>query len=210
MRRTRYCNDIDGRPMANPLYKAFVDAGQEAGYPATADYNGYQQEGFGPMHMTVKNGVRCSTANAYLHPVRDRHNLTVITQALVHRVLLEEDRAVGVRYERAGRLHEVRARREVLLCAGAIGSPHLLQLSGIGAPQVLAEAGIDCLHSLPGVGENLQGHLEFYFQYCLKQQPQRCKQPLSLNGQLSWWRKLTIGLRWMLKKDGLGATNHFE
>ena len=189
--------------MKNPLYKAFVDAGVEAGYLATDDYNGAGQEGFGPMHMTVKNGVRSSTANAYLRPAMERSNLTVITHALVHKVLLAGKKAVGVRYERKGQMFDVKANKEVVLSAGPIGSPHILQLSGIGNKTNLAEAGIEVHHDLPGVGENLQDHLEFYFQF-------KCKKPISLNGQLGLWNKFLIGTRWILTKKGLGATNHFE
>ena len=193
----------NGNNMQNPLYRAFIDAGVQAGYPATADYNGMQQEGFGAMHMTIKDGRRWSTANAYLRPAMQRDNLTVVTHALVERILLDGQRAVGVRYSRKGQTQEVRCRAEVILSAGPIGSPHLLQLSGIGRPEVLQAAGIAVQHALPGVGENLQDHLEFYFQY-------RCQQPITLNGKLDWWNKLLIGTRWILKKDGLGATNHFE
>lgn len=193
----------NGNNMQNPLYKAFVDAGVDAGYFATADYNGARQEGFGAMHMTVKNGRRWSTANAYLRPAMDRDNLTVVTHALVHKVLLDGKQATGVRYEKDGKLVDVHASGEVILCAGSIGSPHLLQLSGIGNREVLEQAGIPVNHELPGVGGNLQDHLEFYFQF-------RCKEPVSLNGKLDWWSKLKIGVRWLLKKDGLGATNHFE
>ncbi len=193
----------NGNNMKNPLYKAFVDAGVDAGYFATDDYNGARQEGFGAMHMTVKNGRRWSTANAYLRPAMERDNLTVVTHALVHKVLLDGKQATGVRYEKDGKTVDVQASREVLLCAGSIGSPHLLQLSGIGNREVLEQAGIPLNHELPGVGGNLQDHLEFYFQF-------RCKQPVSLNGKLDWWNKLKIGVRWLLKKDGLGATNHFE
>lgn len=193
----------NGNNMQNPLYKAFVDAGVDAGYFATDDYNGHRQEGFGAMHMTVKNGRRWSTANAYLRPAMERDNLTVVTHALVHKVLLEGKQATGVRYEKDGKTVDVQASREVLLCAGSIGSPHLLQLSGIGNREVLEKAGIPTTHELPGVGGNLQDHLEFYFQF-------RCKQPVSLNGKLDWWNKLKIGVRWLLRKDGLGATNHFE
>lgn len=193
----------NGNNMQNPLYQAFIDAGVEAGYPATSDYNGRQQEGFGPMHMTVKNGKRWSTANAYLHPAMHRPNLTVVTHALVHKVLLANKQAVGVRYEHNGKQLEAKVNKEVILSAGAIGSPHLLQLSGIGAKETLNSAGIEVQHELPGVGENLQDHLEFYFQF-------RCKKPISLNSQLSLWNKFKIGSRWLLTKDGLGATNHFE
>ncbi|MDX1552281.1 MAG: choline dehydrogenase, partial [Marinobacter sp.] len=193
----------NGNNMQNPLYKAFVDAGVDAGYFATADYNGERQEGFGAMHMTVKNGRRWSTANAYLRPAMARDNLTVVTHALVHKVLLDGKRATGVRYEKGGKLVDVAASEEVILCAGSIGSPHLLQLSGIGNREVLEQADIPVNHELSGVGGNLQDHLEFYFQF-------RCKEPVSLNGKLDWWNKLKIGVRWLLKKDGLGATNHFE
>jgi len=193
----------NGNNMVNPLYKAFVDAGVDAGYFPTDDYNGRQQEGFGPMHMTVKDGVRCSTSNAYLRPAMGRKNLTVVTHALVHKVLLENKTAVGVRYERKGKIVAVMADKEVILSAGSIGSPHLLQLSGIGPTDVLTQAGIETVHDLPGVGQNLQDHLEFYFQF-------KCKQPISLNGKLGLWDKFLIGARWILTKDGLGATNHFE
>ncbi|PKG82144.1 choline dehydrogenase [Colwellia sp. 75C3] len=193
----------NGNEMKNPLYQAFVDAGVEAGYFATDDYNAAAQEGFGPMHMTVKNGVRCSTSNAYLRPAMTRSNLTVITHALVHKVLLEGKKTVGVRYERKGKIFDVSVDKDVILSAGPIGSPHLLQLSGIGPKEVLQEAGIELKHDLPGVGQNLQDHLEFYFQF-------KCKKPISLNGQLGLWNKFLIGSRWFFTKKGLGATNHFE
>lgn len=187
----------------NPLYRAFIEAGCQAGYPFTADYNGYRQEGFGPMQMTVGNGVRCSTANAYLKPVRWRPNLEVRTGVLAHRVLLEGNRAVGVEYSRGGPTERVRAEREVVLAAGAIGSPMLLQLSGIGPAAVLEAAGVPVIHDLPGVGENLQDHLEVYFQY-------RCTRPITLNAKLGLIGKGLIGARWLLFRSGLGATNHFE
>ncbi|MDO7083671.1 choline dehydrogenase [Pseudocolwellia sp. AS88] len=193
----------NGNEMKNPLYRAFINAGTEAGYFETKDYNGEQQEGFGAMHMTVKNGVRSSTANAYLRPAMTRNNLTVITHALVHKVLLEGKKAVGVRYERKGKVVDVMASKEVVLSAGPVGSPHLLQLSGIGPKDVLEAANIEVKHDLPGVGNNLQDHLEFYFQF-------KCKKPISLNGELDWFSKLKIGVRWILTKKGLGATNHFE
>lgn len=193
----------NGNEMKNPLYRAFIDAGVEAGYFETQDYNAGQQEGFGPMHMTVKNGVRASTANAYLRPAMVRNNLTVITHALVHKVLLEGKKAVGVRYEHKGKVVDISAQKEVILSAGSIGSPHILQLSGIGPKAALEAANIEVKHDLPGVGENLQDHLEFYFQF-------KCKQPITLNGKLDWWSKLLIGTRWILSKKGLGSTNHFE
>ena len=200
----------NGNEMKNPLYQAFIDAGVQAGYMDTPDYNAKQQEGFGPMHMTVKNGVRWSTANAYLRPALSRPNLTVVTHALVHKVLLSEvvdatgnAQAAGIRYECKGKIIEVSAIKEVILSAGSIGSPHLLQLSGIGAKETLEKAGIECLHDLPGVGENLQDHLEFYFQF-------KCKQPITLNGKIDLFSKFLIGSRWIFTRKGLGATNHFE
>ncbi|MFY0642524.1 MAG: choline dehydrogenase [Bermanella sp.] len=193
----------NGNNMQNPLYTAFIEAGKQAGYDFTADYNGRQQEGFGPMHMTVKNGVRWSTSNAYLRPAMKRDNLTVMTHALVHKVLLENKRAIGVRVEQKGRVQDIIAKQEVILSAGSIGSPHILQLSGIGAPDVLNKAGIKVEHELAGVGENLQDHLEFYFQF-------KCKQPITLNSKLGLWDKFLIGARWIFTRKGLGATNHFE
>ena len=193
-----------GNEMRNPLYRAFIEAGVQAGYPATEDYNGYRQEGFGAMQMTVKDGVRWSCANAYLRPAMGRPNLKVVTKALTERVLIEGRRAVGVTYLAGGVTPMfVHARREVILSAGSIGSPHLLQLSGIGPGAVLRGAGIDIVHDLSGVGENLQDHLEVYFQY-------NCKQPLSLNARLGPMSKFLIGARWFFFKSGLGATNHFE
>jgi choline dehydrogenase len=193
----------NGNNMQNPLYSAFVEAGEQAGYWHTDDYNGAQQEGFGAMHMTVKNGRRWSTANAYLRPAMQRSNLTVKTGVLVKRVLLEGKRAVGVEVQQKGRAKRFECRDEVILSAGSVGSPHLLQLSGIGPANVLKAAGIEVQHELPGVGENLQDHLEFSFQY-------QCKQPVSLNRKLGPLSKLAIGVRWILFKTGLGATNHFE
>jgi choline dehydrogenase len=193
----------NGNNMQNPLYRAFIDAGVEAGYMKTEDYNGCQQEGFGAMHMTVKNGRRWSTANAYLKPALQRPNLKVITGALSQRILLDGRRATGVEYLLGGSPQVVKAKQEVILSAGPIASPHLLQLSGIGPGAVLQRSGIEVVHDLPGVGENLQDHLEFYFQF-------RCKQPITLNAELNPWRKFLIGTRWLLTKKGLGATNHFE
>ena len=187
----------------NPLYRAFIDAGIEAGYPATEDYNGYQQEGFGQMHMTVDNGRRASTSHAYLRPIRQRKNLRVISGTLATKVLLQEGRAIGIAYEKDGNVFEVYARAEVILSAGSIGSPTLLQRSGIGPAKVLEAAGIPVVHSLDGVGQNLQDHLEVYFQH-------RCLEPISLNSRLGMFSKGMIGLQWLLFKSGLGATNHFE
>ena len=187
----------------NPLYEAFINAGVEAGYPQTADYNGYQQEGFGPMHMTVKNGVRSSTSREYLRPAMSRPNLHLLTRTLTTRVIFEGKKAVGVEIQKAGNKQSLVASQEVILSAGSIGSPQLLQLSGIGPASVLEKAGVEILQELAGVGENLQDHLEVYFQF-------RCKQPITLNGKLGLISKGLIGARWILFKSGLGATNHFE
>ena len=193
----------NGNNMKNPLYGAWIAAGAEAGYIKTDDCNGYMQEGFGAMHMTVKNGVRWSTANAYLRPAMERSNLTVITHAMTLKIIVEGKRAVGVVYEKGEKQQAVRCRREVLLASGPIGSPHLLQRSGIGPAGVLQSAGIEVTHHLPGVGENLQDHAEIYIQYS-------CKEPITLNGKMGLFGKAMIGLRWLLFKDGLGASNHFE
>jgi choline dehydrogenase len=189
--------------LTNPLHAAWLEAGRQAGYPLTADMNGFQQEGFGHMDMTVGGGRRCSAANAYLRPALGRRNLTVRTHALATRILFDGRRAVGLRYQRGGEPREVRARREVIVCAGPINSPQLLKLSGVGPSQELADHGIAVVHELPGVGENLQDHLEFYFQVA-------CREPVTLYGQMSALRRALIGVRWLLRRDGLGATNHFE
>jgi len=193
----------NGNNMQNPLYKAFIKAGVDAGYMETSDYNGFQQEGFGAMHMTVKNGVRWSAANAYLRPAMSRPNLAIKTGVQVSKVLLEDKRAIGVELYEKNNIARFFVNKEVLLSAGSIGSPHILQLSGIGNNETLSAAGIETQHELPGVGENLQDHLEFYFQY-------QCKKPLTLNSKLGPLSKLAIGVRWILFKTGLGATNHFE
>ncbi|WP_423909792.1 choline dehydrogenase [Candidatus Spongiihabitans sp.] len=197
----------NGNEMKNPLYRAFIDAGVQAGYMPTEDYNGHRQEGFGAMQMTVKNGVRWSTANAYLKPVMQRQNLKVVTHALSRRIVMDNtvDRktAWGIEYQIGEQIHSVEARKEVILSAGSVGSPQLLQMSGIGPGAVLKAAGVEVIHDLPGVGENLQDHIEFYFQF-------RCKQNITLNGKLDLWNKFLIGARWYLFKSGLGATNHFE
>jgi choline dehydrogenase len=138
----------------NPLYQAFIDAGKEAGYPETHDYNGYQQEGFGPMHMTVNKGVRASTSNAYLRRALKRPNLTLIKHVVARKILLGNGRAVGVEFERAGKKYSVNADIDVISCAGSIGSPQLLQLSGIGPKAVLDAAGVETQFDLAGVGMN--------------------------------------------------------
>lgn len=187
----------------NPLYRAFIDAGVEAGYPETDDYNGYQQEGFGAMDMTVDKGVRASTSNAYLKRARKRSNLTLIKGVVARKVLLDNGRAIGVEYEKSGQITQALASVEVIASAGSIGSVQLLQLSGIGPKAVLEAAGVEVKHDLPGVGENLQDHLEVYFQY-------HCTQPITLNSKLGLISKGMIGAEWILTRKGLGATNHFE
>ena len=196
------CNGNDMK--LNPLYQAFIDAGVEAGYPETKDYNGYQQEGFGPMHMTVKKGVRASTSNVYLRralqaPEPDADYRCSHPQGAAGR---QKSGWGGVREKRPDHRRTMRT-TEVILSAGSIGSPQLLQLSGIGPKNVLRDAGVEVVQDLPGVGENLQDHLEVYFQF-------HCKQPISLNSKLGLISKGLIGTRWILFKDGLGATNHFE
>jgi choline dehydrogenase len=189
--------------LTNPLHQAWLSAARQAGYPLTDDINGFQQEGFGRLDMTVGDGRRCSAANAYLRPAMGRANLAVRTHALATRIEFDGRRASGVRYRRGGAEQLVRARREIIVSGGPVNSPQLLKLSGIGAGAELARHGIGVVHELPGVGENLQDHLEFYFQ-------QACTQPITLYSQMSLYRRGLIGLRWLLHKDGLGATNHFE
>ena len=190
-------------PARNPLYNAFVQAGIEAGYPATEDMNGFQQEGFGRMDMTVRNGRRWSTANAYLRPALRRPGLRIETGALATRILFEGRKAVGLEYTRGGQTRRAAARRDVILSGGPINSPQLLQLSGIGDGARLQDLGIPVVQHRPAVGENLQDHLELYVQ-------QRCRLPITLYSALNPLRKMLIGLEWMLFKSGLGATNHFE
>ncbi|MGM0576037.1 MAG: choline dehydrogenase [Myxococcota bacterium] len=187
----------------HPLYAAWIEAGLQAGYEYTEDVNGYRQEGIGPFDRTTVNGERCSAAKAYIHPIKDRPNLEIRTGCLAHRVIFEGDRAVGVAYGRGLERHEVFAEREVILCGGAINSPHLLQLSGIGPADRLREVGVPVVADLPGVGENLQDHLEIYVQY-------RCTQPISLYPALKPLGRLKVGLQWIFGRKGPGATNHFE
>ncbi|HYB63867.1 MAG TPA: choline dehydrogenase, partial [Steroidobacteraceae bacterium] len=189
--------------LQNPLHAAWLEAGRQAGYPFTDDVNGFQQEGFGYLEMTVGQGKRCSAANAYLRPAMARTNLGVRTHALATRILFDGRRAIGVRYRRGEALHDVLVRREVLLCGGPVNSPQLLKLSGVGPRAELAQHGISVVHELAGVGENLQDHLEFYFQVA-------CREPITLYSQMNPWSKALIGLRWLLRHDGLGGTNHFE
>ncbi|NOH22426.1 choline dehydrogenase [Vibrio europaeus] len=187
----------------NPLYQAFIDAGKDAGYPVTPDYNGYQQEGFGAMHMTVDKGVRSSTSNAYLRRALKRVNLTLVKGVIARKVIIQQGKAVGVEYEKSGKIMQTLAQKEVISSAGSIGSPQLLQLSGIGPKSVLDQAGVKVELDLPGVGQNLQDHLEVYFQY-------HCNKPITLNSKLGLMSKAKIGTEWILTRKGLGATNHFE
>ncbi len=190
--------------LSNPLHAAWLDAGRQAGYPQTADINGHQQEGFGKLDMTVgPDGRRSSAANAYLRPALKRPNLAVRTQALATRILFEGRRATGIEYRQGEELRSVAARREVIVSTGSINSPKLLKLSGVGPAAELAEHGIPVVHDLPGVGENLQDHIEFYFQVA-------CTQPITLYSSMGLFARALIGARWLLFKDGLGATNHFE
>ena len=189
--------------LKNPLNQAWLDAANEAGYDLTEDYNGYRQEGFGRMDMTVRQGTRCSAAKAYLYPARQRSNLTVVQHALATRVLFEGTRAVGIEYEQGGQLHQARASREVLLSGGPINSVQLLKLSGIGPAAELREHGIAVLADRPGVGANLQDHLEFYFQMA-------CTRPVTLFGQANLLGKALVGAQWLLTRRGIGASNQFE
>lgn len=189
--------------MRNPLYRAFIAAGVEAGYGESTDLNGFRQEGFGAFDMTVHRGVRWSAANAYLRPALRRKNLRLRSRCLVEKVLFDGKKAVGVAYTCKGRKLEAKARRAVILCGGAINSPQLLQLSGIGHADHLKKAGVAPLLHLGGVGANLMDHLEFYFQI-------KSSQPITLYPALSLWRKALIGMQWMATGGGLGASNHFE
>lgn len=189
--------------LANPLYHAFVAAAGQAGYMTTDDMNGARQEGFGRMDMTVKDGIRWSAANAYLKPALKRPNLAVVTHALVTDIVFDGRRATGIRYEQGGEIRNVQARGEVILAGGPINSPQLLKLSGIGPARELREWDIPVLHELPGVGENLQDHLEFYFQYA-------CTKPITLYSSSGFLGRSGVGARWLLTKTGRGATNHFE
>ena len=192
---------LERGPATSPLFRAFLEAVQQAGHPLTDDVNGYRQEGFNAFDRNIHRGRRLSAAGAYLHPVMDRPDLKVVTRAHVTRILFEGTRAVGVEYRRRGRLAEARA-GEVVLCGGAINTPQLLQLSGVGPAGVLSEAGVEPLVDLPGVGENLQDHLEVYLQYA-------CTQPVSMSPYLALWRRPWVGLQWLFRK-GPGTSNHFE
>lgn len=187
---------------SNPLFKAFFDSVQEAGYPLTDDVNGFQQEGFGKFDQTIYRSRRLNAARAYIHPVKHRKNLHVETQAMVMRILFEGKKAIGVEYKKGSQIKQVYA-KEIISCGGAINSPQLLQLSGVGNAEHLKSLGIPVVHDLPGVGEDLQDHLEVYVQWA-------CKKPVSLFPALNPWRAPKIGFDWLFRRKGLGASNHFE
>ncbi|HSG36293.1 MAG TPA: choline dehydrogenase [Paracoccaceae bacterium] len=189
-------------PRTNPLTRAFVEAGRQAGYPVTGDYNGQQQEGFGPFDATIWKGRRWSAANAYLRPAMKTGNCTVI-RAFARRVVIEDGRATGVEVERGGKIEVIEAGREVIVAASSINSPKILMLSGIGPAAHLKEHGIEVVADRPGVGQNLQDHLELYIQ-------QAATQPVSLFKYWNLWSKAIIGARWLFTKTGLGASNQFE
>ena len=189
--------------MTSPLFEVFVKAGVEAGYPRSADTNGFQQEGFGPADSTVSKGRRSSTAQAYLHPVSLRANLEIRTNATVSRILIEDRRARGVVLERAGERYEVGATREVILSAGAFNSPQLLMLSGIGPGAHLQGHGLEVKHDLPGVGENLMDHLCVYLQW-------ECKRAVSVQPWIRWPGRWVAGLQWLLFKTGAAASTQGE
>jgi choline dehydrogenase len=198
---------LERGPATNPLFGAFFEAVQQAGYALTPDVNGYRQEGFGPFDRNVHRGRRLSAARAYLHPVMHRPNLRVLTRTFATRVLFDGTRAIGVEYARGlagrGRGVERALAGEVILCGGAFNSPQTLQVSGVGPPEVLRRAGVEVVHDLPGVGEHLQDHLEVYIQHA-------CTQPVSMAPYLKWRHRPLIGARWLFARGGPGATNHFE
>jgi choline dehydrogenase len=193
---------LERGPATNPLFTAFFAAVQEAGYPLTDDVNGYRQEGFAPFDRNLHRGRRLSAARAYLGPVMGRRNLTVATRAMTTKILFDGQRATGVEYRHGRQVRQATA-GEIILCGGAINSPQLLQLSGVGPARVLAAAGVRVLHDLPGVGENLQDHLEVYVQH-------GSRQPVSVAPALKLRNRPAVGARWLFLRSGPGATNHFE
>ena len=189
-------------PRKNPLYAAFTDAGRQAGFELTEDYNGAKQEGFGPMEQTIHKGRRWSSANAYLRPALKRKNVNFVN-GFARRVVIQDSRATGVEIELRGKIQVVKARREVIIAASSINSPKLLMLSGIGPAAQLRANGIDVVADRPGVGGNLQDHMELYIQ-------QESLQPITLYSKLNLFSKGLIGAQWLFFKSGLGASNHFE
>ena len=192
---------LERGPAVNPLFEAFLEAAEQAGHPRTDDVNGYRQEGFAAFDRNVHRGRRLSAARAYLHPVLHRRNLRLVTRALTTRILFDGGRATGVQYARGGRTRTVHA-GEVICCGGAINTPQLLQLSGVGPAELLRGHGIEVVADLPAVGANMQDHIEVYVQHA-------CKQPVSMQPNLAKWRRPWIGLQWLARR-GPGATNHFE
>ncbi|MGD0557697.1 MAG: choline dehydrogenase [Streptosporangiaceae bacterium] len=193
---------LERGPATSPLFQAFFEAVQQAGYQLTDDVNGYRQEGFAPFDRNIHRGRRLSAARAYLHPVMDRPNLKVITRAFVTKIRFDGTRASGAEFTHDGQRRTVTA-GEVILCGGAINSPQLLQLSGVGNADELNKLGVTPVADLKGVGENLQDHLEVYVQY-------GCKQPVSVAPYLKWRNRPMVGAKWLLGRTGPGATNHFE
>jgi len=194
---------LERGPADSPLFAAFFAAVQQAGYELTSDVNGYRQEGFAAFDRNIHRGRRLSAARAYLHPVMRRPNLTVHCRAFVTKILFRGGRAVGVEYRRGTGAAQQALAGDVILCGGAINSPQLLQLSGVGPAGLLRGLGIDPVADLPGVGANLQDHLEVYVQYA-------CTQPVSVAPALKWRNRPGVGARWLFRRSGPGATNHFE
>ena len=190
-------------PATSPLFGAFFEAVQQAGHPLTDDVNGYRQEGFAKFDRNVHRGRRLSAARAYLHPVMSRPNLDVHTLAHVTGLRMQGNRVTGVDYVRARKAHRSVEAKEVILCGGAINTPQLLQLAGIGNAEELRALGIDPVVDLPGVGENLQDHLEVYIQHA-------SKQPVSIAPWMKHRHKPRIGAEWLFRRSGVGASNHFE
>jgi choline dehydrogenase len=190
---------LERGPASSPLFRAFFEAVQQAGYELTKDVNGYRQEGFAAFDRTIHRGRRLSAARAYLHPALSRPNLELRCRTFVDRVVFERTRAVGVELSGGEVVHA----GEVILCGGAINSPQLLQLSGVGNASEIEPLGVDVVHDLPAVGENLQDHLEVYVQHA-------CTRPVSVQPALKKWRRPEIGARWLFLRSGPGATNHFE
>jgi len=194
--------NVQRGPRRNPLYSAFVEAGHQAGFELTDDYNGSKQEGFGAMEQTIFGGRRWSAANAYLRPALKRKNVRLVN-GFARKIVIENQRAVGVEIEARKKIQVVKARREVIVAASSINSPKLLMLSGIGPAAHLRQHGIEVVADRPGVGQNLQDHMELYIQ-------QESTQPITLYSVLNPFSKAMIGAEWLFFKTGLGATNHFE
>ena len=193
------------RPKVNdPLTSAFLKAGDEAGYPVTDDICGYCQEGFGVLDSSVYQGERWSTARAYLDPARNRHNLNIVTEATVQKIDFDNRKATGVTYiDKRGKLASAVANREVILSAGAVGSPHLLMLSGIGSQDHLRTHGINPVHHLPGVGQNLNDHPDFVLKF-------KCLQPVSIWPKTKLAGRTIAGIQWLTNRNGICASNHFD